>query len=116
VKIHIPLAALALSFALRPPSFAAPPPNIIVTLTDNQGYAELDCQGVVTDIKTPHIDGLAASGVRCTAGYITGPQRSPSRAGLLTGRSQTRFGVEEIAQCPLPLAEVTLAERLKPAG
>ena len=54
--------------------------------------------------------------MRCTAGYITAPQCSPSRAGLLTGRYQARFGVEEIAQCPLPLEEVTLAERLKPAG
>ncbi|MRR52771.1 MAG: iduronate-2-sulfatase, partial [Rhodocyclaceae bacterium] len=116
MKTHILLAALALSFVLRPASFAAPPPNIIVILTDDQGYADLGCQGVVKDIKTPHIDGLAASGVRCTAGYITAPQCSPSRAGLLTGRYQARFGVEEIAQCPLPLEEVTLAERLKPAG
>jgi arylsulfatase A-like enzyme len=95
---------------------AAPNPNILVILTDDQGYADLGCQGSVKDIRTPHIDALAASGVRCTAGYITAPQCSPSRAGLLTGRYQARFGVEEIAQCPLPLEEVTLAERLKPAG
>jgi hypothetical protein len=97
-------------------SAAAMKPNIIVIVTDDHGYADLGCQGVMRDVKTPHIDALAASGVRCTAGYITAPQCSPSRAGLITGRYQARFGVEEIALCPLPLEEVTIAERLKPAG
>ncbi len=91
-------------------------PNIIVILTDDQGYADLGVQGSVTDIRTPHIDQLSASGVRCTSGYITAPQCSPSRAGLITGRHQARFGVEEIALCPLPLEEVTIAERLREAG
>ena len=117
MKTNILLAALVLSFVLRPASFAAPAkPNIIVILTDDQGYADVGCQGVVKDVKTPNIDALAAAGVRCTAGYITAPQCSPSRAGLITGRYQARFGVEEIALCPLPLEEVTIAERLKPAG
>ena len=95
---------------------AAQKPNIIVIVTDDQGYADLGCQNSVPDIKTPHLDALAASGVRCTAGYITSPQCSPSRAGLITGRYQALFGVEEIAQCPLPLAEKTIAEHLAPAG
>jgi arylsulfatase A-like enzyme len=117
MKTNILLAALALSFAMRPASFAAPArPNIIVILTDDLGYADLGCQGGVKDVKTPHIDALAAAGVRCTAGYITAPQCSPSRAGLITGRYQARFGLEEIALCPLPQEEVTIAERLKPAG
>ena len=43
---------------------------------------------------TPQIDSLAANGVRCTAGYVTAPQCCPSRAGLITGRYQNRFGFE----------------------
>jgi arylsulfatase A-like enzyme len=54
--------------------------------------------------------------VRMTAGYITAPQCSPSRAGLITGRYQQRFGLDSIPDCPLPLAEVTIAERLRAAG
>jgi arylsulfatase A-like enzyme len=102
--------------AFSPSALAVGKPNIIVILTDDQGYSDLSCQGVVKDVKTPHIDSLAAAGVRCTSGYITAPQCSPSRAGLITGRYQARYGVEEIAQCPLPLEELTIAERLKPAG
>lgn len=71
---------------------------------------------MLNDIKTPHIDALAGDGARCTAGYITSPQCSPSRAGLITGRYQARFGVEEISLCPLPVEEITIAERLKTAG
>lgn len=91
-------------------------PNFIVIFTDDQGWADLGCQGVRDDLKTPHLDALAESGVRCTAGYITAPQCSPSRAGLLTGRYQQRFGLEEIADTPMPAGELTIAERLKPAG
>ena len=91
-------------------------PNIIVIFTDDQGYADLGCQGIVDDIRTPHLDRLAEDGVRCTAGYITAPQCTPSRAGLLTGRYQQRFGVGHIGQGPLPLEEVTIADRLREAG
>ena len=54
-------------------------PNIIVILTDDQGYADLSSQRQLSDIKTPNIDALAAQGVRMTAGYVTAPQCSPSR-------------------------------------
>jgi arylsulfatase A-like enzyme len=95
---------------------ASSKPNIIVILTDDQGWADVGAQGQVSDIRTPQLDGLAASGVRCTAGYITAPQCSPSRAGLLTGRYQQRFGLESIPDAPLPLEQVTVAERLGGAG
>ena len=91
-------------------------PNIIVILADDEGYADLGVQGQVKDIRTPNLDALAASGVRCTAGYDTAPQCSPSRAGLLTGRYQQRFGFDTIPDCPLPLEETTLANRLHSAG
>lgn len=112
-QLALTLAAIS-SFTTA--SFAAAPPNLIVIFTDDQGYADLGVQGVRDDLKTPHLDALAASGVRCTAGYITAPQCSPSRAGLLTGRYQQRFGLEEIADTPMPTSELTIAERLKPAG
>ena len=91
-------------------------PNIIVILTDDQGFADLGIQGSVDDVRTPHIDALAKSGVRMTHGYVTAPQCVPSRAALLTGRYQQRFGLELNSQGPLPLQELTIAERLKPAG
>ena len=95
---------------------ASSKPNIIVILTDDQGWADVGAHGQVSDIRTPQLDGLAASEVRCTAGYITAPQCSPSRAGLLTGRYQQRFGLESIPDTPLPLEQVTVAERLGGAG
>jgi uncharacterized sulfatase len=90
-------------------------PNLIVVLTDDQGYADLGAQGVVSDVKTPNLDELAAEGVRFTLAYVTAPQCVPSRAGLLTGRYQTRFGAERNL-APLPLTEKTLANRLQSAG
>ncbi len=91
-------------------------PNIIVVFTDDQGWADLSCQGSVVDIKTPHIDRLAREGVRATSGYITAPQCVPSRAGLLTGRYQQRFGVDHNGQGPLPLEVQTLPGRMQRAG
>ena len=56
------------------------PPNIVIILADDLGYAELGCQGC-KDIPTPHIDSLANNGIRCTDGYVSSPYCSPSRAG-----------------------------------
>ena len=72
---------------------AAEQPNIIVLLADDLGYGELGCQGN-PQIPTPHIDSLASHGIRFTQAYVTAPNCSPSRAGLLTGRIPTRFGYE----------------------
>jgi arylsulfatase len=58
-------------------------PNIIVILTDDQGYGDLSCQGA-TDLHTPHIDRMAAEGIRLTSFY-TAPVCSPARAMLMTG-------------------------------
>ncbi len=91
-------------------------PNIVVILTDDHGFADLSCQGQLKDIKTPNIDSLARDGVRITNGYVTAPQCIPSRAGILTGRYQQRFGLEDNASIPLPLNETTLAQRMQKAG
>jgi arylsulfatase A-like enzyme len=96
-------------------------PNIIILLADDLGYADLGCQGS-KEVISPNIDSIAANGVRCTAGYVTAPQCCPSRAGLMTGRYQNRFGFEANpppsveAKVGLPVSERTLANRLKAAG
>ena len=68
-------------------------PNIVVILADDLGYGELGCQGN-PEVPTPNIDSIARNGVRFTNGYVTAPVCCPSRAGLMTGRYQTRFGHE----------------------
>ena len=96
--------------------FAADKPNIILIYSDDHGWADLGVQGSDKDIRTPNLDAMAREGVRFTRGYVTAPQCVPSRAGVLTGRYQQRFGVEDNNKGPLPLAELTIAERLKTAG
>lgn len=101
----------------RPEEAATGPPNVIVVVTDDHGYADLSCQGVRTDVRTPNLDALAAGGVRMTAAYSTSPQCTPARAGLLVGRYQNRFGIlENKSRGPELLNQTTLAERLKRAG
>jgi uncharacterized sulfatase len=95
---------------------AADKPNIILIYSDDHGWADLGIQGSDQDIRTPHLDAMARDGVRFSRGYVTAPQCVPSRAGVLTGRYQQRFGVEDNNKGPLPLAELTIAERLKTAG
>ncbi len=97
-------------------------PNIVVILADDLGYADLGFQGS-TDIRTPHLDALAASGVRCTQAYANHPFCSPMRAGFLTGRYQHRFGYENNVafdlhnkHMGLPVSERTVAARLRAAG
>jgi len=103
--------------ALHAADTPAKKPNIVVMLADDLGYADLGCQGS-PDVKTPQIDSLAANGVRCTAGYVTAPQCSPSRAGLMSGRYQQRFGHEGNPNFPLMLmgGGKTIADHLKAAG
>lgn len=117
--------AFCLALSLAAEAAAAPPrkPNIIVLFADDLGYGELGCQGN-PEIPTPHIDSIAANGVRFTDGYVTAPFCSPSRAGLLSGRYQARFGYHinvmphtvEGSPYGMPATETTLAEHLKTAG
>lgn len=96
-------------------------PNILVIVADDLGYGDIGVQGGKA-VPTPHIDKLARSGVRCTSGYVSAPYCSPSRAGLLTGRYQTRFGHEfnphvgEEGKLGLPLDQRTIAQLLRSAG
>ena len=75
------------------PSQGAPAgrPNVVVIVADDLGYMELGVQGC-PDVPTPNIDSIAKNGVRFTQGYVTCPICAPTRAGLMTGRYQQRFG------------------------
>jgi len=104
-------------------------PNIIVILADDLGYSDLGVYGG-RQAATPHIDSLAHNGVRFTNAYVSGPYCSPTRAGLLTGRYQQRFGHEFNAHTSkaffdaggttenlgLPVTETTIADRMREAG
>lgn len=95
----------------------AKPPNVIVIFTDDHGWSDLGAQGIQQDLRTPNLDALAAGGVRATNGYVTAPQCVPSRAGILSGRHQNRFGVESNGESLDGFnAQLTIAERLKRAG
>ncbi len=116
------LAALAAAIALAPSGFPAEPakrPNFLVILCDDLGYGDLGCYGHPT-IRTPNLDRLAAQGLRLTDCYAAAPVCSPSRAGLLTGRTPSRLGVYSWipAEHPMHLAreEITIATLLKKAG
>lgn len=116
-------AALALSPNLGKAAAAAPRrPNVIVILADDLGYADVGFNGC-KDIPTPNIDTLAKNGVRCSNGYVSHPFCSPTRAGLMTGRYQQRFGHEnnpawlpEDTKVGLPLIETFLVKQLRAAG
>ena len=64
-----------------------PKPNVLFIVGDDMGYADVGFHGCA-EIPTPNLDALAAGGVRCTNGYVSGPYCSPTRAALLTGRSK----------------------------
>lgn len=88
-------AALALGGAAPAPKVEPSPrrPNVIVIVADDLGYGDLSSYGSRV-IRTPHLDAMAADGVRFTQAYVTHPVCAPSRAAILTGRYQQRFGYE----------------------
>src|SRR5688572_2537017 len=87
-------------FALT--ALGAERPNIVFILADDMGYGDLGCYGC-PDIRTPHIDSLAKQGVRLTTFYSNGPECTPTRTALLTGRYQHRVGGLE---CAIGIANV----------
>jgi arylsulfatase A-like enzyme len=91
-------------------------PNIILILTDDQGYADLGAYGLLKDIRTPHLDKLANDGALVTHGYSTAAQCIPSRAGIVSGKYQNRIELERNEQAPMNLKVATVAERMVEAG
>ena len=96
------------------------PPNLVIVLTDDQGWADAGCYGA-TDLQTPHLDRLAAEGMRFTDFLAAQPVCTPTRAGLLTGIHPMRLGLGRRVLFPfsnhgLHPDEETLAEFLGDAG
>lgn len=126
MKLLLPLSlSLLLSFsafAAAPaaiPAAPAPRPNIIVLLCDDLGYGDLSSYAH-PEIRTPHLDQLARDGVKFTDCYSASPVCSPSRAGLMTGRTPNRLGIRDWIPPQsgifLRPAEITVAQLLKKAG
>jgi arylsulfatase A len=113
------LLFIALSLALPNFAVAEGRPNFLVILCDDLGYGDLACFGHPT-IKTPHLDRLAQQGMRLTDCYSSAPVCSPSRAGLLTGRTPTRLGIYDWIAPGQPIhlkqEEITIATLLQKAG
>ena len=120
---HARLVAFV-ALLLSNPSFAADRPNIIVMLADDMGWGDLGCYpkdaawGDVAITPTPNIDAIAAGGVRCMQGYSTGMVCAPSRAGLMLGQFQARWGYYgfEDSLAPIPRNVRLLPEVLREAG
>lgn len=118
------LCVLGVLFSLLPEANAGQP-NVIVIVSDDQGWSDVGFNGC-KEIPTPHLDALAKSGVAFDCGYASHPYCSPSRAGLLTGRYQQRFGHEcnpgahgnddAIEMEGLPLSETLLSTVFRSAG
>jgi arylsulfatase A-like enzyme len=96
------------------------PPNIVVVFSDDMNYTGPSSYGSKWGIQTPHIDAMAAEGIRFTNAYCSAPTCGPSRAGLVTGRYQTSFGHEFNSPreegIGLPLDEKTFGDRMKELG
>jgi arylsulfatase A-like enzyme len=117
---------------LASPALAAPdkkPTNVVFFLVDDLGYMDVGCNNPKTFYETPHIDRLAKTGMRFTAGYAANPVCSPTRFSIMTGKYPTRAGATnffsgkragKFLPAPLndrmPLSEVTIAEALKEHG
>ena len=118
------LLIIALSFSCSEKEIQQPP-NIIIIFSDDAGYADFSLTGNKL-IQTPNIDAIAANGVNFKSAYVSGPVCSPSRAGLLTGRYQQRFGHEynigenfennDPDSIGLAVTEKTIADYLKGEG
>src|SRR5437763_1030014 len=112
--MRIVISVFALLLAL--PAFAADrPPNFIILLADDLGYADVGFDGR-TEWQTPNIDRLAHEGTIFRRWYTAAVVCAPSRAALMTGRYSIHNGVCGNDSLDLPSDELTIAEALKPAG
>ena len=112
------MRSLTLAFLIAlSSSLHAAKPNIILIYTDDHGHADLGILGLEKDLKTPNLDALARSGVIAKNGYSTAPQCVPSRGGLMVGRFQGRFDLDNNGSSLDGFnKETTIATRLQNAG
>ena len=122
-RFFIVVALASSTFCYSFTAIADERPNIVVILADDLGYNDVGFTNGSTEIHTPSLNALAENGVIFQNGYVTHPYCGPSRAGLLTGRYQARFGMENnVTYTPydpymgLPTEEITFAKRLQKAG
>ncbi len=96
----------------------APRPNVVLIVSDDHGYGDVSCYDHADEVRTPNIDRIARRGVRFTQGYASAYVCAPTRAGLLTGRYQQRFGFYTApdSRIGLPVTEITLADLLRRQG
>jgi arylsulfatase A-like enzyme len=122
--LHLAIAAVTHA-ADKPVNEAPPRPNVVLILCDNLGYGDVGCYGSTLH-RTPHIDRLAAEGVRFTDAYASSGVCTPSRASLMTGCYPRRINMHEsdkgrsvlqpVAAKGLHPDEITIAELLRPEG
>jgi len=114
--IRLLILQLTLLLTIKAPAAPAKP-NLILIYTDDHGYADLGIHGIKDDLRTPHLDALARSGVIASNGYSTAPQCVPSRGGLLVGKFQGRFDLDSNSSSLDGFnKETTIATRLQAAG
>jgi len=97
---------------------AVPRPNILIIVSDDQGYGDVSSYKHPAEVNTPHMDRLAKRGVRFTQGYAAAYVCAPSRASILTGTYPQRYGfyTASDSRVGLPLTQTTLADLLKKEG
>ncbi|MAB76404.1 MAG: N-acetylgalactosamine-4-sulfatase, partial [Verrucomicrobiales bacterium] len=110
------IITLAVTSFLALPVIVADAPNIVIVITDDQGYGDLSCHGNPV-VKTPHLDSLASESVRLED-YHVAPTCSPTRGALLTGHWTNRTGVWHtiMGRSMLRFDEVTIAQIFKDNG
>lgn len=115
----LPAGAFFAGLAAGSPAAETEPVNFLVVLADDLGYGDLGCYGN-TEVRTPHLDRFAAEGVRFTDYYAPAANCSPSRAGLMTGRTPWRIGIHNWIPMLSPMhvreSEITVATLLRNAG
>ena len=119
IACTIVLSSVLVSCTSAAPIDANAKPNIVVIISDDAGWSDFGFQGS-SDVPTPNLDAFRASGIRFERGYVTASVCSPSRAGLLSGQYQQRFGHDTNMPVGsphgMPGSVVTLAERLHDVG
>ena len=117
--VLVPILIMVLTNGPAGPLYAETRPNFVIVLCDDLGYGDLRCYGN-RELHTPNVDQFAKEGVRFTSCYSAHPNCSPSRTGLLTGRTPTRVGIHNwipmLSPMHVPVTEITLATLLRDSG